>query len=92
MSAPNTPSRLGAGLASSAPSVALTLTGAPWWILLAASLPGALTLILQSLLPQNSRDRLEWWRDRRRHREHLLNRSFPPSPTAPDADGPSAGR
>ncbi|WP_329112863.1 hypothetical protein [Streptomyces sp. NBC_01465] len=86
MPAPNTTSLLGAGLASSAPPVALSASGAPWWILLAASLPGALTLILQAALPQNSRDRLEWWRDRRSHRERLLNRTAPPSPTAPDDD------
>ncbi|MFF0191072.1 hypothetical protein [Streptomyces sp. NPDC005244] len=92
MSAPNTNSLLGAGLASSAPPAALSLSGAPWWILLAASLPGALALILQTLLPQNSRDRLDWWRDRRRHQENLLNRTSPPPSTASDADGPPAGR
>jgi hypothetical protein len=44
--------------------VATALAGAPWWI-------AALVLIValvQTIFPQNSSDRLEWWRDRRRHR------------------------
>ncbi|AZS70013.1 hypothetical protein DDE74_02740 [Streptomyces lydicus] len=34
-----------------------------------AALYGAAALLLQAALPQHSRDRLEKWRDRRRHRE-----------------------
>ncbi|NJP98646.1 hypothetical protein HCN51_56090 [Nonomuraea sp. FMUSA5-5] len=43
--------------------VATALTGAPWWVT---------TLVLgvaviQTVFPQESGDRLEWYRDRRRH-------------------------
>ncbi|MFI0220353.1 hypothetical protein [Streptomyces lydicus] len=62
---------LGAGAVTSVPPAALAFAGAPWWALVIASLPGAAALLLQAALPQNSKDRLEWWRDRRRHREHL---------------------
>ncbi|MEV7381864.1 hypothetical protein [Streptomyces lydicus] len=48
-----------------------------------ASLPGAAALLLQAALPQNSKDRLEWWRDRRRHREHPAH-ARRPLPTVPD--------
>ncbi|UYB37902.1 hypothetical protein SLV14_000200 [Streptomyces sp. Je 1-4] len=47
-----------------------------------ASLPGATALLLQAALPQNSRDRLEWWRDRR-HREHRA-RTRQPLPAVSD--------
>ncbi|GAA1376572.1 hypothetical protein GCM10009612_75080 [Streptomyces beijiangensis] len=60
------------------PPAALAVSGAPWWALLVATLPGAVVLVLQAVLPQNSHDRLEWWRDRRRHREQL-SRTLPPT-------------
>ncbi|WP_329112881.1 hypothetical protein [Streptomyces sp. NBC_01465] len=69
---------LGISAASSVPPAALAVSGAPWWALLVATLPGAMALMLQSVFPQNSQDRLEWWRDRRRHREHL-SRASPPA-------------
>ncbi|MFJ9473084.1 hypothetical protein [Streptomyces caniferus] len=47
------------------------------------SLPGAAALLLQAALPQNSKDRLEWWRDRRRHREQLA-RTRQPLPVVPE--------
>ncbi|WP_164492829.1 hypothetical protein [Streptomyces lydicus] len=51
--------------------------------LVIASLPGAAALVLQAAPPQNSKDRLEWWRDRRRHRGHLA-RTRQPLPAVPD--------
>jgi hypothetical protein len=48
---------------------ALVLSGAPWWVVTAVA--GAMTAagctvaLVQLLVPQDSRDRLEWWRDRR---------------------------
>lgn len=74
---------LGAGAATSVPPAALAFAGAPWWALVIASLPGAAALLLQAALPQNSKDRLEWWRDRRRHREHLA-RTRQPLSVVPD--------
>lgn len=50
---------------------ALLRTNAPWWaialvgIVLTAISCGL--VLAQLLLPQDSKDRLEWWRDRRRH-------------------------
>ncbi|GGU82699.1 hypothetical protein GCM10010211_55920 [Streptomyces albospinus] len=81
--------------ATSAPPAALGAAGAPWWALVIASLPGTAVLILQALLPQNSRDRLEWWRDRRRHREHLAQsraRRPPPAGSSARSRGRRAGR
>lgn len=74
---------LGAGAATSAPPAALAFAGAPWWALVITSLPGAAALLLQAALPQNSKDRLEWWRDRRRHREQLA-RTRQPLPVVPE--------
>ncbi|WP_372404943.1 hypothetical protein [Streptomyces luteireticuli] len=70
----NTGSRLSLlGVIASLPSAALA--GAPWWTLLLTSLPGAAALLASAVIPQNSHDRLEWWRDRRRHHERLARRS-----------------
>jgi len=46
------------------------LADGPWWatsLLVSAALACAL---VETLFPQESADRLEWWRDRRRVREH----------------------
>lgn len=51
---------------------ALVRANAPWWaialvaIVLAAM--GGVVALAQLVLPQNSRDRLDWWRDLRSHR------------------------
>jgi hypothetical protein len=51
---------------------ALAYAGAPWWamafvaVILAAL--GSGVALAQLMLPQKSRDRLDWWRDHRRHR------------------------
>ncbi|MFC4033868.1 hypothetical protein ACFO3J_20635 [Streptomyces polygonati] len=39
----------------------------PWWAML-LSLPSATAVIVRAVFPQDSADRLAWWRDRRRHR------------------------
>ncbi len=49
----------------------LLTAGAPWWAVLLLSLPTAAAVIIRSVFPQNSADRLAWWRDRRLHRERL---------------------
>lgn len=50
------------------PPAALAYSGAPWWVLLVCSLPGATVAVLNALIPQDSHDRLELWRDWLRHR------------------------
>lgn len=54
---------------------ALVLAQAPWWVI--ASLLSAMLLVglIQAVFPQNSRDRLDYWRDWWRHRE---NQARPP--------------
>ncbi|MFC4883787.1 hypothetical protein ACFPK5_01075 [Streptomyces beijiangensis] len=41
---------LGISAASSMPPAALAVSGAPWWALLVATLPGAVVLVLQAVL------------------------------------------
>jgi len=58
-------------LAAGVIGLVVALTGTPWWM--AAIAFGCLTLglgvvALQSVFPQESAHRLDWWRDRRRHR------------------------
>jgi hypothetical protein len=51
-------------------SLTSILLGAPWWLTAAVFSCFALGLIVvavQSVFPQESADRLAWWRDRRRH-------------------------
>ncbi|WP_159012255.1 hypothetical protein [Streptomyces sp. NRRL F-5123] len=55
-------------LSAAIPPAALAYGGAPWWVLLATSLPGAAAAVLNALIPQNSHDRLELWRAWLRHR------------------------
>lgn len=62
---------VGASAVTALPHTVLALVGAPWRGLLLAPLPGAAVVLVASVFPQSSRDRLEWWRDWRRHREHL---------------------
>jgi hypothetical protein len=49
--------------------IGLGEAGAPWWaVLMSTVFLGILALTaicVQTLIPQNSRDRLAWWRDRR---------------------------
>ena len=50
--------------------VAAALAGAPWWITVGAYgcfVLALIVVVVQTIFPQESADRLEWWRDRRRH-------------------------
>lgn len=47
--------------------LALAWSGAPWWATLLVVLVFCPVLLVQAIFPQNSRDRLAWWRDRRKH-------------------------
>jgi hypothetical protein len=53
----------------------MAYAGAPWWAIAAVAtvfvLLGAVVGLVQALVPQDSGDRLEWWRDRRRHQTRL---------------------
>ncbi|MER6046633.1 hypothetical protein ABT168_04035 [Streptomyces sp. NPDC001793] len=45
------------------------LAGAPWQVVVGVSVASMLVGVLSTVFPQNSRDRLLWWRDRRRYQE-----------------------
>lgn len=57
---------LGAGALTASPPAFLAYRGAPWWVLLLVALPGlgagALVAVASAVIPQDSRDRLDWWR------------------------------
>ncbi|MFD8378257.1 hypothetical protein ACFV2X_06760 [Streptomyces sp. NPDC059679] len=81
---------LGAGAVI--PPAAPVLAAAPWWAALPGSLPGGLALALQASLPRTSKDRLAWWRDRRRHREDLArSRAAQVRPLPPPANPTTGG-
>lgn len=61
----------GAGTAS-------VLAAAPWWIVGLVVLSGGAVAVVRAVFPQNSKDRLEWWKDRREHRERR-GQSGPPA-------------
>ncbi|WP_416484288.1 hypothetical protein [Streptomyces sp. CL12] len=75
------------GVLGFVPGPLLVAAQPPWWALAGLSLVGVLvwagTRIVQAIFPQNSRDRLEWWKDRRAHlrARQPLGR---PSPAPPD--------
>ncbi|MFG2386397.1 hypothetical protein [Streptomyces avermitilis] len=85
---PARPSRLpalaGAGL-SSVSVLTVALAGAPWPMVLTLALAGLLVVLIQSALqafiPQDSGDRLEWWRSYWSHRTtgHPNRSSAPPT-------------
>ncbi|MFG3016122.1 hypothetical protein ACGFZB_37875 [Streptomyces cinerochromogenes] len=55
-------------LATGVTSTVVVLTGAPWWLAVAAFgclVLGLVVIALQSVFPQESAHRLAWWRDRR---------------------------
>ncbi|RST08684.1 hypothetical protein EF910_00050 [Streptomyces sp. WAC07149] len=69
-----------ASAATAIAAVTLALTGAPWWFTLAAFSCFALALVVkavESVFPQESKHRLAWWRDRRRH-QHLRRQAAVP--------------
>jgi hypothetical protein len=47
---------------------AVELTGAPWWAQFALAALALLAVCLRIVFPQDSSDKLAWWRDRRRKR------------------------
>lgn len=47
--------------------------GWPWWAVLLLALFGAVALVLRAVLPQDSGDRVKWWRDLLRHRERVAD-------------------
>jgi hypothetical protein len=54
------------------------MTGVPWWAEFGLAAFPLLTVCLRIVFPQNSRDKLAWWRDRRRTRPiHEFNRPGP---------------
>ncbi|AQY20545.1 hypothetical protein T261_07327 [Streptomyces lydicus] len=55
------------GAATVTSPVLMWNTGAPWWVIVLLTVLAAACAALNSVFPQASRDRLEWWRDRRRH-------------------------
>ncbi|WP_371571288.1 hypothetical protein [Streptomyces canus] len=68
---PRSTALAGAGI-SSVGSLAATLAGAPWGIVLAVALSGLLIVLVQSvvqgMIPQDSADRLSWWQAYWNHR------------------------
>ncbi|WP_141578804.1 hypothetical protein [Actinomadura sp. WMMA1423] len=54
------------------------LAGAPWWLIVGAYgciAMGLIVMLVQTIFPQESVDRLEWWRDRRRHQRLAANKN-----------------
>ena len=66
------------------------LVGAPWWCVAACVLGFLLLRGLQAVFPQDSADRLEWWKDFRRRREDGQDPDAAPR-TAINAGAPAAG-
>ncbi|MCC3773250.1 hypothetical protein, partial [Streptomyces sp. UNOC14_S4] len=52
---------------------------APWWAGVLLSLSATVAVIVRSVFPQDSADRLVWWRERRLHRERLASSHAPRS-------------
>jgi len=50
---------------------ALVHVGAPWWVIVVVAVSASVVGVVQLVFPQDSHDRLDWWRDRRRHRERV---------------------
>lgn len=48
----------------------LRVTGAPWWVLCPLGVLGILATILRTVFPQNSQDKVTWWRERWQTRRH----------------------
>lgn len=65
---------------------ALATTGAPWWAILAVAISTMVALGLQTVFPQESQHRLDWWRDRRRHQRRPL--PGPREPRQPERTDP----
>ena len=50
------------------PALAAALANGPWWITALLICVASSIALVQTVFPQESADRLEWWRDRRRTR------------------------
>lgn len=77
----------GAMALTAVPPGTAALAGAPWQVVVGISAASMLMGVLGTVFPQNSRDRLLWWRDRRRHQERarqLRGRAAP----EPESQGP----
>jgi hypothetical protein len=65
------------------------MAGAPWWALTVCVVLVLGVIALQSVFPQDSADRLAWWKDRRRYREPRPRRGRSPASIPwPSAEGP----
>ncbi|MGR6975085.1 hypothetical protein ACU639_36860 [Streptomyces cynarae] len=76
----------GAGI-SSVGSLAASLAGAPWGVVLAVAVTGLVTVLVQSLIqgtiPQESADRLAWWQTYWTHRHQSSRPNTPPEQRPP---------
>ncbi|MFF7358357.1 hypothetical protein ACFZA1_37880 [Streptomyces filipinensis] len=52
--------------------------GAPWGARIGCTVLLLAVIALQTVFPQDSADRLAWWKDRRRYRRHRPRRDRPP--------------
>ncbi|MFE1170917.1 hypothetical protein [Streptomyces sp. NPDC058773] len=72
------------------PAGTAALAGAPWQVVVAISTASMLVGVLSAVFPQNSRDRLMWWRDRRRYQEKARQHRdrAPSTPAVHQRQGP----
>ncbi|MGW3038158.1 hypothetical protein ACWDCB_44115 [Streptomyces sp. NPDC001178] len=66
------------------------LAGAPWWAVTGCTVLLLGVIALQTVFPQNSADRLAWWKDRRRYRSPRPRRDRPPAVPPPANGAPQA--
>lgn len=90
-----TSGRVLSGVLGLGSTITLGADRAPWWIVLVSGMLGTLVIGLQSVFPQDSADRLAWWRDHRRYRERMAGRNREPetagsTPTIQQVANPSA--
>ncbi|MCF3136909.1 hypothetical protein [Streptomyces olivochromogenes] len=72
---------------SSVGSLAASVAGAPWGVVLAVALSGLFIVLVQSviqgMIPQDSGDRLTWWQAYWEHRRQRAQGSAPPEQRPP---------
>lgn len=61
-------------------SMTTAVAGAPWWATLISLTLALATTVVQIVFPQDSKDRLTWWTNRRAHRHNHRNRNQNPGP------------
>jgi hypothetical protein len=64
--------RVAASAVGIAGPVGLHVSGAPWWATLITCVLSLSVICLQTVFPQESADRLAWWKDRRRSQERKV--------------------